>query len=83
MLSIQPKINRDNTQLLQNSKNFAKKLNETDHFVSPVPLFCHDLVHDYNTADVCESLYESSIREYRTADLAILLGHPYSKTTSR
>ena len=37
VLSIQPKINRDNTQLLQNSRNFAKKLNETDHFGSVKP----------------------------------------------
>ena len=104
VLSIQPKINRNNnTQLLQNSRNFAKKLNETDHFglvrpeylgpptdrtiilypfaklkfgklLSPVPLFCHDLVYDYNMADVCDSLYESSICEYRTVDLAISLG---------
>ena len=34
--------------------------------VPSTTLLC--LVHDYNMADVCESLYESSFREYRTAD---------------
>ena len=34
--------------------------------VPSTTLLC--LVHDYNMADVCESLYECSICEYRTAD---------------